>query len=438
MSWLASVGVGFLTAIVTAFGGIGIGVLCVEWYRIPSREGGSGYFVIFLGLIGLVLGLVIGVVCARIVAAGAAPGFLKGLGVAAGSCVGLLMIVTLICWLAADLDTTLHGNPVELQAEVRCPPGFVVPPGVKDDAWYAHIDTRTRRVTSRGALRVDEARQENGHWIIPMTLVLGTSVREKLLYVRFGDDNVQLFIPRFPSKPGAKYLVWSNWQDGGWETGKPRPEPAQRFKLRFRVAEVIPEPEPAVPSGPTADEIEAERKAKEDAVLAALNPDSPLEDCLKFTHYTQTEERRQKAGAVIGQRRDVVAEISAQIISPDREISDRALRAMAFITPLPAELAAPVAAMGEKVVASIKHFNASQPEDDPRYQGAADASVLFSSWFQGHRALHEHAGVDGLPQLKRILELAVQREDSYVMKNDVARIARHYVKEWNVAPNAAR
>ena len=53
MSWLGTVGIAVLTA---AFGALLSGIvasLAVDWYRISSFEGGSGYFVIFIALGGL-------------------------------------------------------------------------------------------------------------------------------------------------------------------------------------------------------------------------------------------------------------------------------------------------------------------------------------------------------------------------------------------------
>jgi hypothetical protein len=439
MSWLSSIGVGFLTAIIGTFGTGALGLLCVEWFRVPSREGGSGYMVLFMGLLGGVLGFIIGIVGARIVSAGATPGFLKALGVAAGSNLGLLAIATFICWLAADFDTTLQGRPVELQAEVRCPAGFVMPDKVENDKWYTCMSTATRRATSYGELRLVDARQVDGRWILTTTLVLKTSMREKEICFNLG-ETPHWFHVSFPSKPGSRYFAWSEWLQGIEEVGKPGLALGEDFNLRFRLA-ILPEPKPEPAGRPSEAEIAAQKQAEENAVLAALTaltPESSLEDCLKFTHSSQPEEFRTRAGAVIGKRSNVVAEMSEQILSADHDISDRALRALAVIKPLPIELAVPVHALGEKLIARMKSYNATKPEDDPNYQQAADVSVLFSEWFHGHHALYNSAGAEGLPQLQVVLDLALVRGDSHVMKNDVARIAQYYVKEWSNAPVAAK
>ena len=197
-------------------------------------------------------------------------------------------------------------------------------------------------------------------------------------------------------------------------------------------------PAPEVPPGPTEQEVLEKTQAADTAALAALSLDSSIEECLKFTQCTRSEENRTKAGAVIAKRPNVVAEMTGQILSPDPEISGRALRAFAFIKRLNADLAKPVSESGENVIACIRRFNGSKPVDDPHYQGAADSSVLFSNWLQAQRALHDFAGVDGVPQLKTILKLAQQRKDSHVMKVDVGEIAEHYVNEWSASPAVAK
>jgi hypothetical protein len=422
MSWLASFVIGFINAIVGVFGVGTLAGLVIDWHRIPGREGGSSYHVILVGFFGGVLYFLAGLVGARLVAAGTEPSFLKSLGIVTGSSVGLLAVAALIGWLTADHDTTLHGREVQLHAEIKCPAGFVIPQDAMDDRWYAHIDTRSRQATSRAGLRLDEAGPEEGCLVIPVTLRLFTSVREKLLYVRLG-ENVQLFMPVFPSKPGKQYFAWSEWLDSVPESGQPQPEPAQRFRLRFRV-QVVPPPE-------TKEEAEARRAREDTTALAALTPQSPLEDILRFTHYSHSEDRRHTAGALLGRRPGLVAEMTEQILSPDQPSANRALRALAYIKPLPPELAPPVAVVGEKVIAAITAFNTAGPDGELVDQGVIKVSSLFSAWHEAQQALHEKAGVNGLPQLKKVLELSLQRQDSHAIKTDVARVAQFYVTKWS-------
>ena len=46
------------------------------------------------------------------------------------------------------------------------------------------------------------------------------------------------------------------------------------------------------------------------------------------------------------------------------------------------------------------------------------------------RALQGKDGVDLTPELRIILELARVRQDSYVMRQDVVRVASYYLQQW--------
>jgi len=428
MSWILSLLIALLTALVSTVGASALATRCVHWYRLSNREGGAAYFLAFMSMGGALLGFVIGGVAARIMATANAPDFLKILAVGAGVDLAVLGAAALICWWLADLPTKVAGQSVVLQGEIRCPVGFLPPPDATEGAWYAHIDTRTRRVTSRSPLRLRDARYENGRIIIPMTLDVDTSVREKLVYIRVANEP-QLFIPIFSRRPGARAFQWSVWQEGGSEPDRPESLPEERFNFRFKLEKVTP---CSTPPSIVSENVAAKTELGfEEVELANLSVDSPLEQCLKFTHYSQPEERRLVAGAILGRRQNLVAEMTAQILSPDAVISDRALRAVPFLRPLPLELAVPVRAVGEEVIKRIMRSNAPDSKDHhSRFADASEASLLFSSWFQAHHALHDLVGVNGVPQLKRILELTAQRPDSFLLREDIGRVAQYYVDHW--------
>lgn len=193
MSWILSLLIALLSALVSAFGAGAVGARCVNWYCLSNREGGATYFLAFVTMGGALLGFGIGGIAARMMATGAGSDFLKILSVGAGCDVAVLGVVALICWRLADLPTKVAGQSVVLQGEIRCPV-----------------------------------------------------------------------------------------EDGGAKT-----------ELDFEKVE-----------------------------LANLSADSPLEQCLKFTHYSQPEERRLMAGKILGRRRNLVAEMTAQILSPDAVMSD--------------------------------------------------------------------------------------------------------------------
>ena len=66
MSWLASFGVAIATGLLGMVVSGVVANLAVEWYRVSSFEGGSGYFVVGLALVWLIAGAVIGLGVARL------------------------------------------------------------------------------------------------------------------------------------------------------------------------------------------------------------------------------------------------------------------------------------------------------------------------------------------------------------------------------------
>ena len=99
MSWLLSIFVGLLTAVAAGLEAGYVADLCVGWYRISSFEGASGYFVVFMGLLGAVVGLVIGIVSSL----WSRPNFFRGLGSALGAIAVLALLVGGLCRVGADL-----------------------------------------------------------------------------------------------------------------------------------------------------------------------------------------------------------------------------------------------------------------------------------------------------------------------------------------------
>jgi hypothetical protein len=84
------------------FGAILLGTGCVRWYGVSSFEGGSGYFVIFVGLIGGVAGFVVGTAVALccLLAETRFAGWSACL-VAWGVAASILLAATALSWLLA-------------------------------------------------------------------------------------------------------------------------------------------------------------------------------------------------------------------------------------------------------------------------------------------------------------------------------------------------
>lgn len=194
MGWLLSLVVALLTAVAGCLGAGFLADVCVGWYRISSREGGSGYFILFMGLLGLVAGFVVGLICARVVAASAQPGFLKALGLGLGASAGLLAVIAALAWLAADFPPRLEGRLLVVEAEVRLPPGRPRPVVGEGELYSWHVtltaDGPGRR-QSLEPLRTRDAALLEGRWSLPTTLDLDTTDPGKSLGVKLGGADLR-------------------------------------------------------------------------------------------------------------------------------------------------------------------------------------------------------------------------------------------------------
>ncbi len=430
MGWLLSLLVGVLTAIGGCLGAGFLASVCVDWYRISSREGGSGYFILFMGLFGAMAGFVVGVVGARIVAGRADATFLKALGVSLGSAAAVLLVIAGFAWLGADFPPTLEGKELVVDVEVRMPAGFEPPaPDAQTAPGYVTItaDGGGRR-QSLGPLRWKEARQEEGRWIVPATLDLSTTDPGKSLGVDVGKGETQYARLPLAGRPTKAEMVWSPWLTGFTRGDLAPVPPAESVSARTRVQYFVPPPPPT--PGPTREELEAKEKAALEESFRALAPDAPVEQWLVFTRYGAPEPIRQAAAAAIAARPGAVAELSALIRGTDVHAADVAMRAVSMMKPPPAGLAPAVADVAREIADTIRAVNATPAAADPSYEKAAELSVRFTGWSLAAWALHGRDGVDFLPDMRELLALASVRTDSYVMQQDVARVCRYYVKEW--------
>jgi hypothetical protein len=390
MTWFASIFIALLAGALGLACAALIAQLCVGWYRISSFEGGAGYAVVAIALIGGLAAFVVGLIAARLVAAGAAPGFLKGLGVASGSVVGIALLALAICRLGADLAPEIDGKELDLAIEVRCPPGFEIPPPDNFGATAGVYLPRGRRLPT-DKLRVDNAQRVDGHLVVPATVPLTTSAANKFLSVRFNQEHRVIFSLPLRSHPDAGDREWSKWVESGWDVGKPQPPPEARFHARYRVLTVEPEPPPPDPKDVVARE------------FAALDSTALLGEWLSFLFREPNAERTQAVVTQINARQD---ELAALVQSGDPTERERALAAATYAAqPAPALVEA-VLAEGRAIAAGIRACHELTSDPAKLARAAVDLSGRFNDWKRAWWVLHGRVGADGRPPVREIHELA--------------------------------
>lgn len=238
MGWVASV----LVAVVS--GGVGLvaaGVLAdqaVTWYRISSFEGGSGYFVVGLALVGGFAAFVIGLVSARVVAGSRQPGVLRALGLSMLVTGLAAVVVGGTARLLADVPPELDGETLWLQVEVKWPGGGGATRPKPEASGILRLGAargQTIRVTRDGPLFLDDSRDEDGHLVVPGIVEIFTSRGTRVLEVLIDGESVAGFIMPTAGRPDAAALAWSDWLPHAREGAPPLPD---QFAYRFRVVPI--------------------------------------------------------------------------------------------------------------------------------------------------------------------------------------------------------
>jgi hypothetical protein len=425
MNWIHSIIASLLSGVTGLFLAALISDACVSWFHISSREGASGYFVLFNALGGGIAGLIIGFITARLIVANYGAGFGKELGGALGVVLAIAGIVTLTCRLVADVPPKIDSQELNLEVEFRFPATTnTAQPPTAEGKWTVQLGSlsgHTQRTYRDGAVHSAAARLEAGRWIVPAEVLVFTERGGRSISLQHNDQHVGGILLPLPRRPGREFERWSDWLPRHQADGQPWP--VDKMSYRFRVQKI-----PLPPPPPSLEEWEAGEAAKKEAEFAAIPADAPVQSWFPYLDYDQPQTER--ARQIIASRPNLTQELGLLALGDDARLAEAALR---FIRKLPAptaEFIAPVAAAGHDLAERIRKFNATTVEADPGYEGAADVSIRFSGWMEAVRTLREKCGGDFTPELKTILELSRVRTDSHAMQADVCRVASYYLHQW--------
>lgn len=234
MGVLKAIAIGLVNAILGMFCAGGIAMLCVEWYRITSFEGASGYFVVMTALLGLVAGFFIGLIGALFLFAKRMTPPWAALGYVTGGTVLLAGMITAGAYLRADLPPKIDGRELMLEFEVRFPENFT-PPTQEERAYVVVTRDHGNRSQRLGDLRFSDARREDGALIVPASVYLHTSDRGKALGVVVGDRTPQYHNLPVPAKPTRADMEWSAWLPGPSFGDLEKIPASERLPVRYRV-----------------------------------------------------------------------------------------------------------------------------------------------------------------------------------------------------------
>lgn len=396
MSWLLTILVGILTAVVCGAAACYLATLCVEWYRISSFEGGSGYFVAFITLFGLILGLILGLVISRLVVP---PTFLAGLGYSVGTVAVLFCVVALFCRWDGDVPPKIGGEKLDLEVELRCPRG--VAPEIRENNRYnlCSMDAlgagNQRRSSSGGEVLYKQATETDGQWTVPCRVRLFSDRSKRIVRVIVNESNdIQILLPMAGS-PGKEQMTWSAWRDDHilQEKDKTYAGYSYRFRVR-RQSEVRRE---------VSKELE-EAQALRDREFAALSEDAPLDEWLKFA--MGDDGKRDRVTEVLAAR---IGEVPALIPDADSERLRVLTTTLCGIQTLPAAAAVPLKQTGQALVARLRSFD--MPKNDRATEMAGQLRSLYWAWHELTGKVEGHRPAEFRPILEELQKIAMARHD---------------------------
>jgi len=232
--------VGLLWALGGAIAGLIIGLVGGAVFaaatHMSSREGASGYFVIAIGLIGAVLGLIVGLVMygrSAPVGQGAAYTGSGTLGF-----VALVAAVAVLLWAFMQLREApldYDGAMANLELEFRIRSADL--PASSSNGWL-NVEVQTAKTRPEGTVLWSDKRTEGEYTIIPV--VQGPLYRSgsRMIVVRLGEEQVEVFSPPMKRTPDPK-ANWSEWYrprvvDPPFGVVPPTPLKS-KLELRYRI-----------------------------------------------------------------------------------------------------------------------------------------------------------------------------------------------------------
>lgn len=237
VSWVLSLAIALLTGIAGLAGAGFVSALAVDWYRISSFEGGSGFFVVGMALLGGIAGTILGLIVARITAARPQPTFLKGLRNALATVAIILLAIGGVSRVFADIPPEMDGETLVLLVELRSPAGDTTDLRALPGQPYVRLAatapfSTVERVSQNGPLWIDDLRREDGRWIVPGAVEIFTARGKKVIDAGVGDKLLMGLLTPLPGSPSARDMEWSPWYPQAPEGQPPLPD---QFTMRYRV-----------------------------------------------------------------------------------------------------------------------------------------------------------------------------------------------------------
>jgi hypothetical protein len=384
MRFLLIAATGILCAILAgALAGF-VGECYTRWFHVSQREGGAGYLVAFLILLGGIAGLITGI------AAGAAnDAFLPGLGWGSGIVVSVASVIFALCYLLGDIPPTSGWfERLVLVAEIRTPEGAKLTNRMKANGASTGL-TLIRADGSDGHSSHDHSNWTEEGVLTTRMNIFASKGRWKI-EVWVNSDQVAVFpeLDLGPMRPGKEWSAWKVSDKG--------------YRLRYRVA--------------LASEDSRATPLVADAPLQpvpALDPKGRLEDWLRFldeyykaprekyTDQAAADQLQMRTMDVIRSRPEDVIQLLQAAGPGNMHLSMLAVQSLE----VPESFGGPLRKILPRFEEAVRVYLKESPAGDPDILRAQKLKDDFQVWcnlwerFQAYHPDTERPNLDGLEKV---------------------------------------
>lgn len=228
-----------LIALVTALAGGALGAFLgdplTRALGVSNFEGARGYAVAFLVIpAGIILGAVVGVFAAK--AMGPDKAWWSVQVVALLSTAAIAGGVTGLFVLAAPKAPTLGGRQLDLEIEIRMPPGRTAPDSSQRGFSAVLVSNNHRKEAESATLDHAAVRTEDGQVVIPGKFWLAESTRNRSMAINDPPNGYWFDLP-LAAKPTDADREWSAWFPAPGQAASTDVRGTNGFQVRWRVVE---------------------------------------------------------------------------------------------------------------------------------------------------------------------------------------------------------
>lgn len=359
----------FLTAVICSL----LSGIAVYWITVFNTQAGSDANLaralarVLVPVAGALVGVGLGVLGSNVLPR---PVYLKllGIGAAFTAVAGIGSIA--VVWKTADREPTIGGKLLDVEFELKTPPGFPLPDAFTGRPEFDLLGGGVH--VGDFALDLTHVTGGDGGWIIHDFCPLKTRRAERSLNIFLEGKRLSFDISGETSESRFQWSPWIAEKEAG------------RFQLRYRLRRRTQ----VVKTEPDKNVLQAQ-------AIAALSPDAPIEAWIQHLRYDLPEEPRNQIAAILERRQ---AELLSMIHSGDAAGREQAMTAVRYLNASSPELDQAVLGEGRAIADAIERLHGISAEDAQFDALATEVSSRFDVWRSAWWAIHSRkANFDATP-----------------------------------------